>query len=137
MVEQTTYLPVEAIGLTEEGLEEIKTRGGEQRKDWEHFTPEFVSVHAQEVNVDEMVAQSVMVRGTYEKGRLSQPEECLKCKCSVALRFDLTQEMPYEQRIFLALTEVATRRQLIGCEDNCTLYGEFKRMRAKIIGTTE
>ena len=69
---QTHYLPVEALGMTEEALEAIEV--GTSTKGWKHFTPDFVDTHQQEFNLDttmEVIKDRAIL---YEQSRIEQPE---------------------------------------------------------------
>lgn len=79
MPEYLHYVPPEAQGLTEEmsqQLEATKNYGG--KKDWDHFTPEFVNTHTQDLNLNDALRQVIEVRKNYEKGRLEQNEGIIK-----------------------------------------------------------
>lgn len=80
MGERQTYIPVEAMGMTEEMAQEVELnrscKGG--KKDWDHFTPEFVGVHAQDVSVGDLLRQAQEVRTNFEKGRLEQNDGIVK-----------------------------------------------------------
>lgn len=79
MKEAQTYIPVEALGMTEEMSEEIETRKSYKgKRDWEHFTPEFVNTHVQSEDLNDLLRQSIEVRKNYEKGRLEQNEATIK-----------------------------------------------------------
>lgn len=73
MSERYTYIPVEALGLTEEAEAEREVIAS---REWahEHFTPSFVGTKAQECDVSELVKQIKLGEENYERGRISQPE---------------------------------------------------------------
>jgi len=80
MSERMTYIPVEATGMTEEMAQEVELNRSckSGKKDWDHFTPEFVGVHAQDVSVGDLLRQAQEVRVNYEKGRLEQNDGIVK-----------------------------------------------------------
>lgn len=94
MSERQTYIPVEALGMTEEMSQQIEVRKSYKgKRDWEHFTPEFVNTHVQSEDLNDLLRQAVEVRGNYEKGRLEQNEGIItfsqKLPISIAFMGDL------------------------------------------------
>ena len=69
MTERTTYLPVEAQGMTEEMAQQLEVAASLGDKGWEHFTPEFVGTKATEVTVAEMALQINRGAKIFEEGR--------------------------------------------------------------------
>ena len=65
------YLPNDALGITEEQAQERVARAKEQ---WEHYTPEFVGIQAQSLDMTELERQIKATQRVYEKARIGQSE---------------------------------------------------------------
>jgi hypothetical protein len=75
-----TYIPVEALGMTEEMAEEAaKAKAALGSKEtWAHFTPEFVGTKAQTVDVPIIFDQIAAAQKAFQEARISQPEGRVK-----------------------------------------------------------
>jgi hypothetical protein len=78
-MERNTYIPVEALGLTEETSQEVKQRT-QKTGEWEHYTPEFVRDKSKEIDVNDFIKQAGIVARNFENSRLSQVEGTIKLK---------------------------------------------------------
>lgn len=85
MGERMTYIPVEAQGMSEELSQEIELSKNQGKKDWEHFTPEFVDTHIQDFNLNDALKQVIEVRHNYEKAKLEQNEGEIKFKSDLPI----------------------------------------------------
>jgi hypothetical protein len=82
-MERLTYIPVEAQGMTEEMAQEVSQRSS--KKDWEHYTPEFVKENSKGIDVNVLLKQAGIVSRNYEDQKLSQVEGTVKLKGSLPI----------------------------------------------------
>lgn len=71
-MERLTWIPNEAFGISDEQAQEWAE--AQSHGHWEHFTPEFVGVHAQTFDFKPAFEHMDQARQIYQEGRLSQPE---------------------------------------------------------------
>lgn len=80
MGERTTYLPPEALGLTEEMLQESSVTSSSE---WEHYTPEFVGTKVQSLDLSATFRQIYSAQKLFQEARISQPEGIIKFKTNL------------------------------------------------------
>lgn len=83
-MERYTYIPNEALGITNE-MEEAKEARASKVGEWEHYTPEFVKDNAKTVDTKALLKQADIVSRNYESFKLSQAEATIKLKGSLPI----------------------------------------------------
>lgn len=77
-IDRQTFLPDEAMGLSQEEaltLQALRSATSEDsRKDWEHFTPEFVRTKSQTVDTKTILRQIELGVRAYTEGKIAQLE---------------------------------------------------------------
>ena len=79
--EQTHYMPVEALGITEELSQQLETallRSEARKGEWEHFTPEFIGTQVQSMDINDALRQIYDGQKLFQEARISQPESTIK-----------------------------------------------------------
>ena len=77
--ERTTWIPVEASGITEEKAQELEI-GDIDAGELTHFTPEFVDTKVQDLNVKTVLKEVYLGQRNFQEARISQPEATVKIK---------------------------------------------------------
>lgn len=75
-MEQVTWIPNEALGITDEQVQEygLTDADYQNRKLWQHFTPDFVNTKVQKLDLAEVYRQMDKSRVLFESARISQQE---------------------------------------------------------------
>lgn len=122
MAERTHYMPVEALGMTEELAQEVEMRGASQKADWTHFTPEFVDTKVQSLNLDNLFVQEKVVRQNYMEARIGQKEGRVKFNETYPVAIAYLGDLHFGS-IFSNSEEIRRKFDIIGNTPN--LYAVF------------
>jgi len=96
MTERLTWMPPEALGLTEEQVEEVgKMKEAEQSGGWEHITPKFVGIKSQSLDVGRVMREIKLAQANFQEARISQPEARVKINTDLPISIFFVGDVHY------------------------------------------
>jgi hypothetical protein len=123
MKDRKVYLTPDKLGMTEEEDMEKKLVGLQKtRAEWEHFTPEFVGTHTQEVNLAEVQEHLETGRRIYVDGRLTQNEAEVRIHSAWPIAIAFLGDL-HIGSVFSNVKEIFRKKKII--EETPGMYAVF------------